>query len=92
MSFEQKRLSFGFRRRLGEAISKIQFGGVAARFAEVAIGLTRYASLRFGDRLNRDLRFLAPQEPTVQFSMTNLETRPNSRVLLVTSVKRRLRA
>ena len=34
----------------------------------------------------------SPQEPTVQFSMTNLETRPNSRVLLVTSVKRRLRA
>jgi len=55
LSFEQKRLSFGFRQRIGEAISKIQFGGVAARFAEVAIGLTRYASLRFGDRLNRDL-------------------------------------
>lgn len=56
MSFEQKRLSFGFSQRIGEAISKIQFGGMAARFAEVAIGLTRYASLRFGDRLNRDLR------------------------------------
>jgi hypothetical protein len=49
---------YGFRQRIGEAISKIQFGRVAARFAEVAIGLTRYASLRFGDRLNRDLRFL----------------------------------
>jgi len=41
----------------------------------------------FGDGLH-----LAPQEPTVQFSMTNLETRPNSRVLLVTSVKPELRA
>ena len=56
LSFEQKRLSFGFRQRVGEAISEIQFGGMAAHFAEVAIGLTRYASLRFGDRLNRDLR------------------------------------
>ena len=54
--------------------------------------VAHYPSLRFGDRLNRDLRLLAPQTPTVQFSMTNLETRPNSRVLLVTSVKRRLRA
>ena len=58
LSFEQKRLSFGFCQRIGEAISKIQFGGMAACFAEVAIGLARYASLRFGDRLNRDLRFL----------------------------------
>src|SRR6202521_1289691 len=58
LSFKQQRLSLGFRQRIGEAISKIQFGWVAARFAEVAIGLTRYASLRFGDRLNRDLRFL----------------------------------
>jgi hypothetical protein len=33
---------YGFRQRIGEAISKIQFGGVAARFAEVVIGLTRY--------------------------------------------------
>jgi hypothetical protein len=56
LSFEQKRLSFGFRKRIGEAVSKIQLGGMAARFAEVAIGLTRYASLRFGGRLNRDLR------------------------------------
>src|SRR6266436_5170315 len=53
LSLEQKRLSFGFRQRIGEAISKIQFGGMAARFAEVAIGLTRNASLRFGHRLNR---------------------------------------
>ena len=58
LSFVQKRFSFGFCQRIGEAISKIQFCGMAARFAEVAIGLTRYASLRFGDRLNRDLRFL----------------------------------
>jgi hypothetical protein len=29
---------------------------MAAHFTEVAIGLTRYASLRFVDRLNRDLR------------------------------------
>jgi len=92
LPFEQKRLSFGFRQRIGEAISKIQFGGVPAGFPEVAIGLARYAGLRFGDRLNRDLRRFAPQELTVQFSMTNLETRPNSRVLLVTSVKPRLRA
>src|ERR1700692_1554606 len=56
-SFEQKRLSFGFRQRIGEAISKIQFGGMAARFAEVAIGLAGYASLRFGDGLDRNLRF-----------------------------------
>jgi len=55
LSSEKKRLSFGLRQRIGEAISKIQFGGVADRFAEVAIGLTRDASLRFGDRLNRDL-------------------------------------
>jgi len=81
-----------FASAVGEAISKIQFGGVAARFAEVAIGLTRYMSLHFRDRLNCDLRRFAPQEPTVQFSMTNLETRPNSRVLLVTSVMPRLRA
>jgi len=47
LSFEQKRLSFGFRQRIGEAISKIQFGGMAARFAEVAIGLTRVYG-RFG--------------------------------------------
>ena len=31
---------------------------MAAGFPEVAIGLARYASLRFGDRLNRDLRLL----------------------------------
>jgi hypothetical protein len=30
LSFEQKRLSFGFRQRIGEAISEIQFRGVAA--------------------------------------------------------------
>jgi hypothetical protein len=43
LSFEQKRLSFGFCQRTGEAISKIQFAGIAARFAKVAMGLTRYA-------------------------------------------------
>jgi hypothetical protein len=41
--FEQKRLSSGFRQCIREAISEIQFGGMAAHFAEVAIGLTRYA-------------------------------------------------
>jgi hypothetical protein len=41
LSFEQKRLYFGLRQRTGEAISKIQFGRVAADCAEVAIGLTR---------------------------------------------------
>jgi hypothetical protein len=41
LAFKQKRLSFGFRQRVGEAISKIQFGGVAAGFPEVAIGLWR---------------------------------------------------
>ena len=56
LSFEQKWLSFGFRQCTGEAISEIQFGRMAAHFTEVAIGLTRYASLRFVDRLNRDLR------------------------------------
>jgi hypothetical protein len=30
LSFKQQRLCFGFRQRIGEAISKIQFGGVAA--------------------------------------------------------------
>jgi len=58
LPFKQERLSFGLRQCVGEAISKIQFGGVAAGFAEIAIGLARYASLRFRDRLNRDLRFL----------------------------------
>jgi hypothetical protein len=38
----------GDRQRTGKAIFKIQFSGVAARFAEIAIGLTRYANLRFG--------------------------------------------
>src|SRR5579864_2985643 len=56
LPFKQERLSFGFHRRVGEAISKIQFGGVAAGFPKVAIGLARYASLRFGGRLNRHLR------------------------------------
>jgi hypothetical protein len=32
------------------------------------------------------------QDPSVQFSITNLETLANSRVLLVTNVKPRLRA
>ena len=44
---------------LGEAISKIQSGTVAARFPEVAINLMRYVRLRFVDRLNRDLRWAA---------------------------------
>ena len=56
MAVEQQRLAFRFRQCVGEAISKIQFGGMPAGFAEVAIGLARDASLRFGDRLNRDLR------------------------------------
>jgi hypothetical protein len=58
LTFKQEWLSFGFRQCVGKAISKIQFGGVAAGFPEVAIGLARYASLRFGDRLYHDLRFL----------------------------------
>jgi len=47
------------RQLLGEAISKIQSGTVAARFPEVAINLMRYVRLRFVDRLNRDLRWAA---------------------------------
>src|SRR5438445_13494719 len=47
------------RQLLGEAISKIQSGTVAARFPEVAINLMRYLRLRFVDRLNRDLRWAA---------------------------------
>ena len=54
LSLEQKRFPFRLRQRIGEAISKIQFGGMVAHFAEVAIGLPRYASLRFVDRLNHD--------------------------------------
>ena len=41
-----------FRQGIGEAFSKIQFGGMAAGFPEVAIGLPYNASLRFADRLN----------------------------------------
>jgi hypothetical protein len=53
--FEQEGLSFILRRRIGEAISKIQFGGMFAGFPEVAISLACDASLHFADRLNRDV-------------------------------------
>ena len=39
MTLKQKGLSLGFRQCVGEAISKIQFGGVAAGFPEIAIGM-----------------------------------------------------
>ena len=58
LPLEQKRLPFGFRQRIGKAITKIQFGGMAAGFPEVAIGLAGDASLHFGDWLNRDLSYL----------------------------------
>src|SRR5207247_2668012 len=47
------------RQLLGEAISKIQSGTVAARFPEVAINLMRYVRLRFVDRLHRTFRCAA---------------------------------
>jgi len=58
LAFEQQGLCFGFRQRIGEAISKIQFGEMAAGFAEITISLACYASLRFRDRFDRDLRCL----------------------------------
>src|SRR6185437_935267 len=52
------RLAFEFRQRIRKAISKIQFGRVAACFSEVSVSLPRNAGLRFADGFNGNICFL----------------------------------
>ncbi|MCK1434973.1 hypothetical protein [Bradyrhizobium sp. 15] len=57
ITFEQQGLASRLGER-GKAVAEIQLGGMAAVFAEIAIGLARNFGLGFGHRLNRNLRFL----------------------------------
>ena len=54
--FKQQRFTCELCERVGKAIAEVQLGGMAAAFAEIAIGLACNSSLGFGYGLNDDLR------------------------------------